>query len=419
MTSIEEEVVSYVVASGDLETVLQAGVTADHFLDPRNRQAFADILAFRADYGETPTPDVLLRDHPKYPLVTDLSGPVPYLLDQLQESRRQTIIDLGLGAVADALDKKGSDAALNTLRLMLAQAGALTTRDSRETDYIASGVLRLERYRQARESPGAMLGMPTGFVFLDKATRGLQRQQMIVLTGLAKSCKTTVMLGVLRTVYDWGACPLIISFEMSEAEISRRMDGFAAEINPTNLLTGEMTDRDWRRLERTLAPARGTEAEPDARPLLISEDRANSITISGLRAKVEQLQPDVLFVDGAYFLFDEITKESGTPLALTNISRGLKQLAMSCDIPVVVTTQSLASKMGRNGLSANSLGYTSAWVQDADLVVGMEAAEDPGDYLMKILAARNAPPQQHLISINWNPPKFEEAELENSDDLPY
>lgn len=415
MTSIEEEVVSYVVTTGDLETVLQAGITAEHFLDPQNRTVFSGILTFRADYGEAPTPDVLLRDHPKYPLVTDLSGPLAYLLDQLQESRRQTIIDLGLGAVADALDKQGSEAALTTLRLMLAQA-AVHTADTREIDYMATGAVRLERYQQARDNPGALVGMPTGVAFLDRATLGLQNGQMIVFTGLAKSCKTTIMLIVLQSVYTWGATPLVISFEMPEIEISRRLDGFGAGVNPKALQTGEYTERDWKRLTRLLTPQ---EQAQERRPLLISEDRAGAMTISGLQAKIDQYKPDVLFIDGAYFLVDEITKETGTPLALTNISRGIKKLALNADIPVIVTTQSLASKMGRNGLSANSLGYTSAWVQDADLVVGMQATEDPGDYLMKILAARNAAPQEHLISIGWNPPKFEEAELEDGANLPY
>lgn len=412
MTSIEEEVVSYVVTTGDLETVLKAGITAEHFLEPGNRRAFEAILSFRQDYAEVPTPDVLLRDYPKYPLTEAFSGPVAYLVDRLHEARRQTVIDVGLGAVADALDKQGSEAALDILRLMLAQA-TVHTADSRETDYIASGPERLLRYQEARDNPGAMLGLPTGWRWLDKVTRGFQCGQMIVFTGLAKSCKTTVMLIALRSVYDWGATPLVVSFEMPEIEISRRLDGFGAQVNPRALQTGEVNAAEMKRLSHLLA---APEQAEQRRPLLISEDRAGTMTISGLRSKIEQYKPDVLFVDGAYFLYDEVSKETGTPLALTNISRGLKGLAMDAGLPVVVTTQSLASKMGRNGLSANSLGYTSAWVQDADLVVGMQACEDPGDYLMKILAARNAAIQEHLISISWDPPRFEEAE---DDELPY
>lgn len=124
-----------------------------------------------------------------------------------------------------------------------------------------------------------------------------------------------------------------------------------------------------------------------------------------------------MFIDGAYFLYDEISRESMTPIALTNISRGLKKLALNNDMPIVVTTQSLSHKVGAKGLTANSLGYTSAWVQDADLVVGMEATDEDLFYRMKVLASRNAAPQEHLISISWDPPQFEEAEIEA--DLPY
>ncbi|MFC9505383.1 DnaB-like helicase C-terminal domain-containing protein [Streptomyces sp. NPDC057002] len=410
MSSIEEEVISYIALTGDLETVTTARVTADHFLDPNNRRIFEEILAFRADFGEPPTPEVICRDHPGFAFREEGSGPVDYLIRELHEARRRTIIDLGLNAVAEALDKSGSEAALPLLRMMLAHA-ATATATSREIDYAASGVQRLEVYRQAKDNPGELLGIPTGFRFLDKVTLGVQPQQMIVLTGLAKSCKTTVMLGMTRSAYDYGARPLLISFEMPYAEIARRLDGFLAKVNPKKLQTGELSPKEWRALENALSGPLGEQ------PYIVTEDRAGAMTLSGIQSKIDQLSPSVVFIDGAYFLHDEISRESQTPIALTNISRGLKKLALNNDLPVVVTTQSLSHKVGAKGLTANSLGYTSAWVQDADLVVGMEATDEDFFYRMKVLASRNAPPQEHLISISWEPPQFEEAEIEEA--LPY
>ena len=410
MSSIEEEVISYIALTGDLETVTRARVTADHFLDPKNRQIFAGILTFREDFGEPPTPEVIQRDHPGFRFAEDSSGPIDYLVRELHESRRRTILDLGLDAVAEAMDKGGTEAALPLLRIMLAQATTATA-SSREIDYASTGAERLEVYRQARDNPGELLGIPTGFQFLDRVTLGIQPQQMIVLTGLAKSCKTTVMLGMTRSAYDYGAKPLLISFEMPYQEIARRLDGFLAKINPKKLQTGELSVREWRALEEALKGPLGDH------PYVVTEDRAGAMTLTGIQAKIDQLSPSVVFVDGAYFLFDEISRESQTPIALTNISRGLKKLALNNDLPVVVTTQSLSHKVGSKGLTANSLGYTSAWVQDADLVVGMESTDEDFFYRMKVLASRNAPPQEHLISISWDPPQFEEAAIE--DELPY
>ncbi|MFE5853226.1 DnaB-like helicase C-terminal domain-containing protein [Streptomyces sp. NPDC056500] len=411
MSSIETEVISYIALTGDLNTVVgrTGGITPEHFLDPSTRRVFETILAFVADYGEPPTPEAICRDHPSFAFAEESSGPISYLLHELNENRRRTIIDLGMNAVGDALDKGGSEAALPLLKLMLAHVSTVTD-DSREIDYAATGTQRLELYRQARESPGDLLGIPTGFRFLDKVTLGIQPQQMIVLTGLAKSCKTTVMLGMTRSAYDHGAKPLLVSFEMPYPEIARRLDGFRARVNPQKLQTGRLSPSEWRQLESALAEPLGEH------PYIVTEDRAGAMTIGGLQTKISQLGPSVLFVDGAYFLYDEISRESQTPLALTNISRGLKRLALDNNLPVVVTTQSLSHKVGAKGLTASSLGYTSAWVQDADLVVGMEATDEALFYRLKVLASRNAPPQEHLISISWDPPEFEEEAI---DDLPY
>jgi replicative DNA helicase len=412
MSTIEEEVISYIAATGDLSTITEAGIGVDHFLDPDNRTIFKEILNFRADFGEPPTADVILRDHPNYQFFQDSSGPLDYLIRELHAERLRVLVELGLGAAGDALEDSGPEAALNTLRLLQSQA-ALATPTGLEVDYARTGAERLALYRAARENPDEMLGIPTGFRFLDKITRGLQRQQMIVLTGLAKSCKTTVLLGIVRTAFEFGVKPLVLSFEMPYLEIVRRLDGFTVGINPMDLLTGKVSERDWRRLEKALM------AEHRDRSLIFSEDRAGTTTLSGIQAKIDSVQPDVLFVDGAYFLHDEISRESQTPIALTNISRGLKRLALNNDLPVVVTTQSLAHKLGRNGLSAHSLGYTSAWIQDADLVIGTEATEEEYEYRLKVLIARNAVPQETLLSIQWDPPKFEEAPEEAAYALPY
>ncbi|NIY68031.1 DnaB-like helicase C-terminal domain-containing protein [Streptomyces malaysiensis] len=413
MSTIEEEIISYIALTGDLETVVgqAGGVTTDHFLDPSTRAVFADILAFKTDFGEPPTPDVIHRDHPGFAFVREGSGPIEYLLRELREQRIRTIIDLGMGAVGEALDTGGTQAALPLLRLMLAQAASVTP-DSHEIDYAGTGAQRLDIYRQARDNPGQLLGIPTGFKFLDQVTLGIQPQQLVVLTGLAKSCKTTVMLGMTRSAYDYGSKPLLISFEMPYEEIARRLDGFLARINPKKLQTGELNPTEWRQLETALSDPLGEQ------PYIVSEDRAGAMTISGLQSKIDQLEPSVVFVDGAYFLHDEISRESQTPLAMTNISRGLKKLALTNNIPVVITTQSLSHKVGARGLTVSSLGYTSAWAQDADHVIGAEAVDDdPGFYKMKLLASRIAAPQEHLISISWDPPEFEEAEVET--DLPY
>lgn len=404
--NIEEQLISSFLLTGDISRAVKSGLTASHFLDPINRRAYEWIASFSEVYKEVPTPDVFFREFPDYPilLADDLAAPDEYLVDQLHVQYRRLVVETGIAAADAVLDSDIDQAAA-----ILASTSTAAFEQARRSDIdvVATRYDRLERYRLAATQEG-LLGISTGLAFLDAATMGLQPAQFIVMTGLAKSCKTTIMLGLTRAVWKAGKTPLVISFEMPEPELSRRLDGFWSGINPRRLQTGELTEAEWRKLENTFLGFDG------AHPYIVVEDRSTMLTVSGIRAKVEQVKPDVLFIDGAYFLTDEVSRETQTPIALTNISRSLKHLAMACNIAVVITTQALPHKVGRGGMNMYSAGYTSAWAQDADVLLGTEAVpEQVGLFKVPILASRNSQPGNHMISITWEPPEIKEIEDED------
>jgi hypothetical protein len=44
-------------------------------------------------------------------------------------------------------------------------------------------------------------------------------------------------------------------------------------------------------------------------------DAVNGLTIDSLVAKAEQLNPDILFIDGVYLMLDQVTGDANTPQA--------------------------------------------------------------------------------------------------------
>jgi RecA-family ATPase len=132
-------------------------------------------------------------------------------------------------------------------------------------------------------------------------------------------------------------------------------------------------------------------------------DAINGLTIDSLLAKAEQLNPDILFVDGVYLMMDQVTGEANTPQALTNITRGLKRLAQKLDIPIVISTQTLLWKMRGGKVSADSIGYSSSFFQDSDVILGLEPVED-SDYTRKlrVVQSRNAAPEETTITWIWD-----------------
>jgi RecA-family ATPase len=142
-------------------------------------------------------------------------------------------------------------------------------------------------------------------------------------------------------------------------------------------------------------------------------DAINGLTIDSLLAKAEQLKPDLLFVDGVYLMMDQVTGDSNTPQALTIITRGLKRVAQRLDIPVIITTQTLLWKMRGGKVSADSIGYSSSFFQDSDVILGLEPVEDDDEVrLLKIVQSRNCPPSETSITWKWEQGCFHDETAE-------
>jgi replicative DNA helicase len=110
-----------------------------------------------------------------------------------------------------------------------------------------------------------------------------------------------------------------------------------------------------------------------------------------------------MFVDGVYLMLDQVTGEANTPQALTNITRGLKRVAQKLDIPVIITTQTLLWKMKAGKVTADSIGYSSSFFQDSDVIMGLEPVEANEQVrTLKIVQSRNSAPAETSITWNWD-----------------
>lgn len=198
---------------------------------------------------------------------------------------------------------------------------------------------------------------------------------------------------------------LFVSFEMSAEEQGARHDSLRAHVSHSRILDGRMTAKDRRRLTDM------TEDLKEYKDFTLSTDIASMTTVSGVRAQVEAIKPDVLIIDGVYLMEDELGEPSGSPRALTNISRNLKRLAQSTKVPVIVSTQALEHKMTKkSGVTAHSIGYASAFSQDCNVLLGIDRDEDTETTILKVVLSRSGPKATSEIRIDWDNGKIEEFE---------
>ena len=79
---------------------------------------------------------------------------------------------------------------------------------------------------------------------------------------------------------------------------------------------------------------------------------------------------------------------------------------------VGITTQVLSWKLGNKktrAITADSIGYTSSFVQDADLVLGVERNPDADDQsIIRVVEARTAPRGEVHVAWDWSTMNFME-----------
>jgi replicative DNA helicase len=393
----------------DLTPLLMRGVKATWFADDQDSNVWRFIEEHYSLYGECPSLDVVKGNFPNYSLET-ASDNVDFLMDKVVESRRDAIIRNALRASAEEVSSGHTESALLVLQKNLARLEEEGFTPSSDVDLTFDPERRWEEYLERKNLPNGLRGVATGFPTLDQAMSGIQKGQLIVIVAPPKTGKSTLAMQIANHVHLGGSVPLFQSFEMSNQEQLSRYDAMRARISHNRLLSGTLTSEEESRYKTKLRTLGNVKHK-----FWLSES-ASASTISGIANKIQLLQPDVVFIDGVYLMVDEQSGEANTPLALTNITRSLKRLAQKYQVPVIVSTQALEWKMKKGQVTAGSIGYSSSFFQDADVLLGLQREDEAVDdtRILRLMAGRNCSPMEVSLVWDWNTGDFREI---NGDDL--
>ena len=410
MSSLERDTISKILIDRDLTTIADAGITPAFFIEYEHREAFKYILEHKTRHGEVPSPDAFHARHdPQYRL-SEPPDALSYYTDMLTRAYRVFLMEDSLMDAVDLFDEQQYEESERVLSTMLKTINTEIV-SSRVTDLTQTGKARLERYKTYAKNKGLLKGISSGFDSIDFATGGFQRKQLVTMVGPPKAGKTTIMLLADMAAHRDFFRPLFIGFEMTNEEQEERHDAIRAKVSHKALREGRLSGEDVRKLEKMM---RRMEAAP---PMVFSEDASSTMTLSGVAAQIDKSKPDVAFIDGVYMMEDEQGERKGSPQALTNITRGFKTLAKSYDIPVVISTQVLEWKMDRRkGITSSSIGYSSSFIQDSDVVIGVENTDEEDMKKLKVVLGRNAPAMETYVRWDWSTGDFEEIEADEYED---
>ena len=405
MASIEHLVISKVIEEQSLNEAVKSGIKPMYFSGDWE-SIYQWVLNYNNEHGNVPSERAFHTAYGDIDIVDTTAESFSGLFKELIDAYRTRTVASSISDAMAPLDKDNVSEAIAILAKGLQSASADTAR-LRDFNIIEGWEEQLQMYREMKENPNALQGIPTGFAGLDRVTYGLRPQQFVVMVGEPKRGKSLFELIMANACHRHGLTPLFISFEMSVAEQRSRFYSLIAKIPYERILSGQMSDKEFDRLEKSMRMMKNMQ------PFMMSEDSSSLTTISAIGNKIQEYQPDAVFIDGMYLMDDENGEPKGSPQALTNITRGVKRLAQRFDIPIVGTSQVLSWKLNNKrtrAITADSIGYTSSFVQDADLVLGVERNPDLDDQaIIRVVEARTAPHAEVHVKWDWQTMEFEEV----------
>lgn len=391
----ELRLLSRAVRDRHITPLLEAGVVPDWFANPECKVLFKWLVDHWGKYGEVATATTVKAEFPTLALLK-VEDSLDYLLDKFIEYRRYVKVEDTIQTAAEVLStKRDYEEALRVIEANVQEIHREGVPGVSDLHLHRDPYSRYLDYQKLVGSTGGLLGLPTGFSRIDEATAGLQGGQLCTVIAPPKRGKSQILLQTAINVHDAGHSVMFQSFEMNNTEQQTRHDAMRSNISHNRLRRRTLNPSEDRRYAKMLK-----DMETLTAPLTLV-DSLHGITVSALAAKIEQVNPEVVFVDGVYLMTDE-NGESGTPQAITAITRSLKRLAQRRDIPIIISTQTLLWKMKGGKVSADAIGYSSSLFQDSDVILGLDEVDGDDELReLRVVASRNCGPETTLLTWRW------------------
>jgi replicative DNA helicase len=224
----------------------------------------------------------------------------------------------------------------------------------------------MERIEQLQAGHGAVTGVATGFVDLDRLTAGFQKADLIIIAARPSMGKTAFVLNVVQhAAIERRTGVAIFSLEMSKDALVQRLLCSEGLVDAQRLRRGQLHDEDYPKLARA-AGLLGTA------PIWI--DDSATLTPLAMRSKARRLKAEhdigMVVVDYLQLMQGPSDVESRQQ-EISYISRSLKALAKELDTPVVALSQLSRAPDQRTGdhrPQLSDLRESGAIEQDADVV---------------------------------------------------
>jgi replicative DNA helicase len=379
---------------------VQLKIRPEHFFEPLHGRIYEAVLRM-TDANRVANPVTLKPLFEQDEAIKEVGGPA--YLAQLTGSGAAVIgardfaqqiydlallralIGVGRDLVEGALDTREEIAPLEQIEKAETELYRVAEEGGAEGKAKSFGEAAIASMRNAEAAlnrGGGLTGITTGFTGLNSRIGGLQRSDLIIVAGRPGMGKTALATNMAFAVAERfqqdqadgidpakaaGAPVAIFSLEMSAEQLVTRVLSEQSQITAEQIRTGNLGRQEFASFARTADRLHSL-------PLYI--DDTAGLTIAALRTRARRLkrQKGIGLVVVDYLQLLQGTGRSGNDNRvneISEISRGLKQLAKDLDLPVIGVSQLSRAVEQREDKRPQlaDLRESGSIEQDADIVL--------------------------------------------------
>jgi replicative DNA helicase len=219
-----------------------------------------------------------------------------------------------------------------------------------------------------KASSDGLIGLTTGYKYIDSCTLGLQKSDMIVVAARPSVGKTQLSLNIAYNAASAKNIPVaIFELEMPADMLIKRLIACRSSVNLKKILNGNFNPQEKFKINEAIGELSRTQIYIDDSPCI----RLVDIITKARKLKAKCPDLGLVVVDYIGLISTGEKKVENRQQEVSNISRSLKELARELKCPVIVVCQLSRDSDKRDNKKPilSDLRESGAIEQDADVVM--------------------------------------------------